>query len=234
MLVRKCWLSGLFLIISTAALSTSSSTTKKSTVASSSTHHTSTSTTKKSSTSASSSTHHTSSSSPKTTTTSSPSTVPSSFYLIAENTRQSQFDNYYFKLITDPAPLITISGASALQFGSKTLHGAATFSLNADGALYCNNNVSNPLYACVSDGHTETQTLEFEYFANPEGENDYGMVTATCAIDAKSAVLTCEWYTLVDFYYNDSDVVNGTQEGEILLLGVAGDSTPFTIKVVPA
>lgn len=74
--------------------------------------------------------------------------------------------------------------------------------------------------------------MEFDYFANPEYVNRYDLVTATCAI-AADAVLTCQWGPLVDFYYDDSNIVNGTQVGEIVDLGVAGESIPFTIKVIP-
>ena len=229
MLVQTYWLLSLLFIVSAAAHSSSSthhtSTTKKS---SSSTHHTSTSTIKKSTT-ATSLTHRTSSSSTKSST-APPTSVPSAFYLVAENTTQGKFDGYYFKIIVDPAPLITISGAKALQIGGKTSQGAATFSLNADGQLFCHD-VSGPLYGCVSDGHPTSQTFEFESFENEPGDNQYGMVRATCAI--ANSILSCAWGPLTDFDIGDSDIVNGTQVGEIVGLGDPAYTTPFTIKVVP-
>ncbi len=192
----------------------------------SSNHHSSTSTIKKS-TVKTSSTHRPSSSSTKSSTRT-PTSTPSVFYLVAADTGQTEFDGSYFKLIPDPDPTITLSGDDVLQFGNKTSHGAANFTLNADGTLQCNSG-SGPLYACVSNGHPYTQSLEFE---DSEDLDEWGLVAVTCAI--ANRVLTCQWGPLVVFYFEPSDVVDGKQTGETLEIGVVGDGTPFTIQVVPA
>lgn len=165
MLVQNCWLLSLLFIVSTTALlSTSSShhltSITKTTVASiSSTHHSSTSNIKRS-TVKTSSTHRPSSSSTKSST-GTPTSTPSIFYLVAADTGQTEFDGSYFKLIPYPDPTITLSGDDVLQFGNKNSDGAANSTLNADGTLQCNSG-SGPLYACVSNGHPYTQSLEFE------------------------------------------------------------------------
>ena len=229
MLIQTFWRWSLLSIASTVALlSTSSShhltsTTKHTVAPTSSTHHTGTT---KKTTATTSSTHHISSSSTKSST-ATPTPVPSTFYLVAADTGQTEFDGSYFKIIPDPFPAITLSGDKALQFGGKNSVGAANFSLNADGTLQCNS-ASGPLYASVSNGHPYTQTLEFEA---PADLGEWGLVAVTCQI--AKGVLTCQWGPLVEFYFDPSNVVNGTQVGEILELGVVGDSTPFTIEVVP-
>ena len=232
MLVRIHWLSSLLFIASaTALVSTSSShhTTSTTRTRSSSTHHTTLSTTKKTTTSASS-THHsttkkTSSSSKSSTV--APTSTPSTFYLVAADTGSTAFDGSYFRSILDPFPAITISGDSVIQFANKSPVGAANFTLLADGTLQCNS-ASGPLVACVSNGHPITQNFMFE---DPDSLDAYGFVTATCAI--AGGVLSCQWGPLVDFFYTPSNVENGTQVGEYVRLGLVGDDTPFTIRVVP-
>ena len=232
------WLSSLLVLASVDALvSTSSShhttsTTKSCVPRSSSTHHTTISTTKKTTTSASSIHHSTTATTKKASSSSKSTTVaatptPSTFYLVAVDTGSTAFDGSYFKTVLDPFPVITISGDSVIQFANKTPVGAANFTLLADGTLQCNS-ASGPLVACVSDGHPTTQTFTFE---NPNHLSEYGFVRATCAI--AGGFLSCQWGPLVDFYYQPSNVVNGTQVGEYVLLGLVGDITPFTIRVVP-
>ena len=68
-------------------------------------------------------------------------------------------------------------------------------------------------------------------FENPDDLDEWGFVTATCAI--AGGVLSCQWGPLVDFLYTPSKVENGTQVGEYVLLALDGDGTPFTIRVVP-
>ena len=238
MLVRIYWLSSLLVLVSANALvSTSSShhttsTTKNCVTRSSSTRHTTLSTTKKTTTSASSTHHSTTATTKKTSSSSKSSTVaptstPLTFYLVAADTGSTAFDGSYFRSIIDPFPVITISGDSAIQFANKSPIGAANFTLLADGTLQCNS-ASGPLVACVSNGHPETQTFMFE---NPDHLGEYGFVTATCAI--AGGILSCQWGPLVDFLYTPSNVENGTQVGEYVLLALVEDGTPFTIRVVP-
>ena len=238
MLVHFHWLPSLLFIASAAALvSTSSShhttsTTKKCVTRSSSTQHTTLSTTKKTTTSASPTHHSTTVTTKKTSSSSKSSTVPptstpSTFYLVAADTGSTTFDGSYFRSIIDPLPVITTSGDSVIQFANKSPVGAANFTLLADGTLRCNS-ASGPLVACVSNGHPLTQHLMFE---NPDHLDLYGFVTATCAITG--GVLSCQWGPLVDFFYTPSNVENGTQIGEYVLLGLVEDGTPFTIRVVP-
>ena len=232
MLVQDFWLLSLLFIASTTALLSTSSShhptiiTKTTLVSNNSTHHSSTNTIKKS-TVKTSSTHRPSSSSTKSST-GTPTSTPSIFYLVAADTGQTEFDGSYFKLIPDPDPTITLSGDDVLQFGNKNSDGAANFTLNADGTLQCNSG-SGPLYACVSNGHPYTQSLEFE---DPDDLDEWGLVAVTCAIADR--VLTCQWGPLVVFYFEPSDVVDGKQIGEILEIGIVEDGTPFTIQVVPA
>ena len=238
MLVRIYWLSSLLVLASAIALVSASSshhttsTTKSCVTQSSSTHHTTLSTTKKTTTSASSIHHSTTATTTKKTSSSKSSTVaptsaPSTFYLVAADTGSTTFDGSYFKSIIDPFPDITISGDSAIQFANKSPVGAANFTLLADGTLQCNS-AAGPIVACVSNGHPFTQTFKFE---NPDHLDEYGYVSATCAIT--SDVLSCQWGPLVDFFYLPSNIENGTQVGEYVLLGLVGDDTPFTIRVVP-
>ena len=238
MLVRIHWISSLLVLALVNALVSASSshhttsTTKSCVTRSSSTHHTTLSTTKKTTTSASWIHHSTTANTKKTSSSSKSSTVaptstPSTFYLVAADTGSTTFDGSYFRIIIDPFPSITINGDSVIQFANKSPVGAANFTLLADGTLQCNS-PSGPLVACVSNGHPETQTFMFE---NPDHLDEYGFVTATCAI--ASGVLSCQWFSLVDFVYTASNVENGTQVGEYVLLALAGDDTPFTIRVVP-
>ena len=238
MLVRIHWLSSLLFIASaTALVSTSSShhttsTSSKCVTQSSSTHHTTLSTSKKTTTSASS-THHSTTTTSKTISSSTksstvpPTSTPSTFYLVAADTGSTTFDGSYFRIIIDPFPVITISGDSVIQFANKSPVGAANFTLLADGTLQCNS-ASGPLVACVSDGHPTDQTFMFE---NPDHLGEYGFVRTTCAI--AGGVLSCQWGPLVDFDYGPSNIVDGKQVGEYVGLGLAGDVTPFTIRVVP-
>lgn len=137
-------------------------------------------------------------------------------------------DGSYFNIIVDPYPSITISGDSVLQTDGKTSAGAANFTLNADGTLQCNS-ASGPLVACVSNGHPYTQSFMFEA---PADLDEYGFVVATCSI--ASGVLSCVWGPLNVFLLNPSDVVNGTQTGDTVDLGLPGDCcNPFTMQVVP-
>ena len=228
MLVQTCWLLSLVFVVSTNALvstssahHTSSSTIKKTTVPTSSTHHTSTSSSTKRTTVSPSSSHHTSSSSTKSSTTP-PTSTPSTFYLVAANTGQTSLDGSYMNTILDPYPADTDSGDLALHFGGKTSKGAANFTLTADGYLRCNC-ASGPLYACVSNGHPVTQIMELSVFDNLAFENMYGMVPVTCQIAAK--VLTCQWYSLVVWYFDDID-------GGFVDIGPVGDAN-FTLQVVP-
>ena len=235
MLVRSHWLSSLLFIASaTALVSTSSShhTTSTTKTRSSSTHSTTLSTTKKTTTSASSTHHSTTATTKKSSSSSKSSTVaptstPSTFYLVAADTGSTTFDGSYFRSILDPFPVITISGDSVIQFANKSPVGAANFTLLADGTLQCNS-ASGPLVACVSNGHPVDQTFMFE---NPDHLGEYGFVTATCAI--AGGVLSCQWGPLVNFYYAPSNIVDGKQVGEYVILGLVGDGTPFTIRVVP-
>ena len=237
MLVRIHWLSILLVLASVNALVSASSsyhttsTTKSCVTRSSSTHHTTLSTTKKTTTSASTIHHSTTATTKKTSSSKSstvaPTSTPSTFYLVAADTGSTTFDGSYFRIIIDPFPSITISGDSAIQFANKSPVGAANFTLLADGTLQCNS-PSGPLIACVSNGHPETQTFMFE---DPDDLDEYGFVTATCAI--ASGVLSCQWGPLVDFLYGPSDIENGTQVGEYVFLGLVGDVSPFTIRVVP-
>ena len=68
-------------------------------------------------------------------------------------------------------------------------------------------------------------------FEDPDDLDRYGFVAATCAI--ANAVLSCQWGPLVNFYYDPSNVQNGKQVGDYVVLGLVGDGTPFTIRVVP-
>lgn len=232
MLVQICWLMSLLFIASTTAyLSTSSSnhlssTTKTTVIPFSSTHRISTSTVKR--TAVTTSSTHKKPSPSTVSSTVAPTSTPSTFYLVAADTGQTEFDGSYFKIIPDPFPAITPSGDKVLQFGDKSPDGAANFTLSTDGRLQCNSE-SGPLYASVSNGHPYTQSLEFEA---PEGLDKWGLVAVTCQI--ANRVLTCQWGPLVVFYFEPSNVVNGTQVGETLDIGVVGDYTPFTIQVVPA
>ena len=229
MLVRIHWLSILLVPAVINALVSASSSYHTTT---SSTHHITLSTTKKT-TAPTSSVHHSTTATTKKTTSSSksstvaPTSTASTFYLVAADTGSTTFDGSYFKSVIDPFPDITISGDSAIQFANKNPRGAANFTLLADGTLQCNS-ASGPLVACVSNGHPFTQTFKFE---NPDDLDEYGYVSATCAIS--SGVLSCQWGPLVDFYYQPSNIENGTQVGEYVLLGLVGDATPFTIRVVP-
>ena len=69
-------------------------------------------------------------------------------------------------------------------------------------------------------------------FEAPADLDEYGFVVANCTV--ASEVLSCQWGPLDVFLFTPSNVVNGTQTGEIVQLGLAIDGTPFTIKVVPA
>ena len=238
MLVSIHWLSTLLVLASVNALVSPSSshhttsTTKNCVTRRSSTHQTTISTTQKTTTSASSIQHSTTAttkkiSSSSNSSTAAPSSTPSTFYLVAADTGSTAFDGSYFRTILDPFPVITISGDSVIQFANKSPVGAANFTLLADGTLQCNS-ASGPLVACVSDGHPTTQTFTFE---NPNHLGEYGFVRTTCAI--AGGILSCQWGPLVDFYYQSSNIVNGTQVGEYVLLGLVGDITPFTIRVVP-
>lgn len=234
MLVQNCWLSGLLFIGLTSALSSTISshhltgTTKTTTKSSSSTHHSSTSTTKKT-TVTTSSTHHTLSTSTKSST-AAPTSTPSTYYLVAADTGQTAFDGTYFKLILDPFPSITFSGDKILQIGGKTPAGAANFTLNADGTLQCNTD-SGPIVASVYGGHPLTMSFAFE----PSAEFDEtGNVACTCQTAKK--ILTCQCNSLNTFYLQPSDIVNGTQDGNTVDIGPAGDTgggTVFTLQVVP-
>ena len=68
-------------------------------------------------------------------------------------------------------------------------------------------------------------------FEAPADLGKYGFVLDTCSI--AGGILSCVWGPLNVFYLNPSDVVNGTQTGYTVDLGLPGDSTPFTIQVVP-
>lgn len=72
-------------------------------------------------------------------------------------------------------------------------------------------------------------------FEAPEDLDEWGFVVTNCTIANK--VLSCQWGPLVDFYYTPSNVENGTQVGEYVLIGLPPgngmSSTPFTIQVVP-
>ena len=68
-------------------------------------------------------------------------------------------------------------------------------------------------------------------FEAPADLGEYGFVAVTCSIS--SGVLSCVFGSLNMFYLNPSNVVNGTQTGETVDLGLQGDSTPFTIQTVP-
>ena len=61
--------------------------------------------------------------------------------------------------------------------------------------------------------------------------HEFGYVTVTCAITGQ--VLSCQEYNLVNFLYEPSDIVNGTQLGEYVDLADPSDGAGFTIKVVP-
>lgn len=67
-------------------------------------------------------------------------------------------------------------------------------------------------------------------FEDPADLGRWGFVAATCAI--AKGVLSCQWGPLVVFYYGGPEVVNGTQVGDYVALGLPGDSTPITIRVV--
>lgn len=68
-------------------------------------------------------------------------------------------------------------------------------------------------------------------FEAPADLGRWGFVAATCAI--AKGVLSCQWGPLTVFYYVSPEVVNGTQVGDEVDLGLPGDSTPFTMRVVP-
>ena len=56
-------------------------------------------------------------------------------------------------------------------------------------------------------------------------------MTVTCAISGQ--VLSCQEYNLVNFLYEPSNIVNGTQLGEYVDLADPSDGAGFTIKVEP-
>lgn len=242
MVSRIYWLLVLFFIASTTAIVSSSSsyhstsTTKKSVTPTSSTHHRTTCTTKKT-TQSTSSTHHTSTSTTTSTTkksststkstTKAPTSTPSTFYLVAEDTGSAALDGSYFGAILDTEPLITPSGDRVIHPVNKNPVGASNFTLLADGTLQCNS-ASGPLWACVSNGHPVTQPFMFEA---PADLGRWGFVATTCAI--AKGVLSCQWGPLTVFYYAPPVVVNGTKTRDGVDLGLPGDSTPFTMQVVP-
>ena len=248
MLIQTYWFWSLLLIPSTIALvSTSSShhatsttikssstlhtsTTKKGTTSTSSAHHTSTSSTKKTTTLATS-THKTSSSTKISTATPTPSS--STFYLTASNTNSTALDGLYFECVPDPQPVSGPDGPApdsvVMRLGTKTSKGASTFTLNADGTFQCNSN-SGPKIAGVSNGHPYTQKMIMLDPSGPYELNTYGYVSVTCAISG--TVFTCQWYNLVLFFYEPSDVVNGTDIGGYVDLGDPSDGTGFNMSVV--
>ena len=124
--------------------------------------------------------------------------------------------------------MFPLSGDKALQFSNKNSTGAANFTLNDDGTLQCNSE-SGPLYASISETYPGVQTLEFE---DPNELETWGLVAVTCEIALAS--LICSLGTLLEFYYNTPNVVDGMHIGGTLAIGPLKDENTFTlIQVVP-